>query len=333
MKRRKFLLSTAGVALGALAVPSPAQAFSEAPTLVTDPPAAERDFVRWLSIHDPRATVRSVARTALLSSDGAAAITAFLASGYASAATRAAETRARQLDYATRMADTHPAQYYPWVNATARRAANGTDTELADYSSTGYAAALKNDNAQIPYDDGAALVTEDDRELVSGVADADPSLVVRDRAAGVTTDAEVAEFLRYGWLSAAGIATDEFRAQYVADERSLWSEARQQTATAVAVAATNPVAAIQLWYSVRTRFAPLPTGWTARQRYALARSDDWRRTVQTAAASASPLWAPLAARGPALSTQWYAEVTNAADQAAWWTALLQYAQAAASVRP
>ena len=216
MNRRRVFVAAAAVAASVLALPAPARAeLPPAPNLVANPAEADRDFVRWLSVHDPRAGVRSVARSTLLSSN-AGAVSAFIASGYQAAADRDAQTRVRQLDYANRMAGTHPAQSYPWVNAAALRAANGTDAELAEFSSTGYAAALAKDNAKVPYDDGAAQVTPEDRDFVDGLAIADPAPAVRERARLVTTDADVAEFLRYGWLSAAGIDSDSFRAQYVA---------------------------------------------------------------------------------------------------------------------
>src|SRR4051794_1482581 len=107
VKRTSVVLAAIAVAVGVLAAPAAA----------AEPDVqADRSFVQWLSIHDPRAAVRSPARAALLHSSGAVAITAFLDSGYEAAAGRAGDTRVRQTDYATRMLNTHPAQYYPWVN-------------------------------------------------------------------------------------------------------------------------------------------------------------------------------------------------------------------------
>ena len=338
MKRRKVFLAVAAVTVSALAAPSPAGAAMRqalpAPALVADPAAANRDFVRWLSVHDPRAGVRSAAQATL--AGGAGAITAFLGSGYTAAAGEAARVRAGQLDFATRMATAHPAPTYPWVNAAARRAANGTDAELAEFSSTGYAAALAKDNARIPYDDGAAQVTEADHDFVRALARIDASNAVRERAADVETDADVAEFLRHGWLSAGGIDRDAFRAQYVADEWSRWSEARYVTSVAVAVdqaareGTASPVAAIQAWEDVRTRFVRQPTRWTERQRFAHGRFDAWTQNSLRAGDAESPLWAALVTEGSAMRSEWIAELNGAGEQSAWWSHLLQHAEAAAA---
>ncbi|MEV4349539.1 hypothetical protein AB0J83_34190 [Actinoplanes sp. NPDC049596] len=327
MKRRGFLLSAA-VAVTGLAAASPARAVSPAagdaaPNLVADQEAADRDFVRWLSVHDPRALVRSPARSALLHSSGAAAITAFLTSGYKSAAERAATTRVRQLDYANRMAATHAAQFYPWVNAAARRAAAGSDAELAEFSSTGYAAALAKDNAKVPYDDGAARVTQDDRDFAAQLAVLDLGPAVQQRALEVTTDAEVAEFLRYGLSSAAQIDSDDFRALYVAEEWALWPEAKSLTGRAVT--AGDPAAALLAWHDVAELAARPAQRWTERQQFAQRRVNDW----SAIAGSGRPLLGGAAA----VRTQWAAEVTNAAGQTAWWNDLLQYAAAASELRP
>jgi hypothetical protein len=331
VKRRGVLLAVAAAAAGALAGPSPTLA-AAAPDLVANPAAADRDFVRWLSVRDPRAEVGSAALAAL----NGGTVTAFLTSGYASAADQAAQARARHLDYASRTVTAHPAQIYPWVNAAARRAVNGTDAELAAFSSTGYAVTLAKDNAAVPYDDGAAQVDQEARDFVEDLAYLDPSTTVRERARNVITDADVAEFLRYGWLSAARIDVDAFRAQYVADEWVRWREARQATATAVAVeqaaraGTADPVAAIHGWDTVRTRFARQPAGWAERERFARTRVDGWTRNVLTLGWSTSPLLGALVSEGSAVRSQWTSELTHAAEQADWWNQLVQYAQAAAN---
>ena len=347
MKRRQILSAVAAVSLGALVAPSPALAAEAAtgvaqaqlaaalpaPAIVADPAAADRAFVQWLSVHDPRAAVRSAAQEAL--GGGTAAVTTFLSSGYKAATDQAAQTRTRLLEYATGMAAAHPASSFPWVNAAARRAATGTDAELAEFSETGYAAALAKDDAAIPYDDGAAQVTEADHDYVYGLSRIDPGPAVRERAAGVETDADVAEFLRHGWLSAAGSDLDAFRAQYVADEWSRWREARQATLSAVAAEQAarqggSPAAAIRAWDNVRTRFARQPAGWTERERFARARVDDWSRTALSAGDSESPLWSSIAVGAPDVRGRWIAEITGAREQSAWWSGLIEYARAAAA---
>ncbi|WP_203819395.1 hypothetical protein [Paractinoplanes ferrugineus] len=323
MIRREVLAAAAAVTVGALLAPSRALAAQglaaqglaaqAVPTIVADPELADREFVRWLSVHDPRAAVRSAARSALISSGGAAASTAFLTAGYKSAADRAAQTRARQLDYANRMADTHAVQFYPWVNASAVRAVNGTDAELAEFSSTGYAAALAKDKAKTPYDDGAALVTEADRSFVVRLAVSGQIPAVTSRALRVETDAEVAEFLRYGWFSAAGIDLDSFRGGYVDDEWQRWHDARQMTAAGA-------------WTVLLSRLARQPTLWAERQRFALDRVDAWTRALQLAGSAGTPLLTAATTKGSPVRTQWTSEASDAAEQTVWWSDLIAYAE-------
>lgn len=328
VKRRQVLVAAAGVVAGALAVPSRALAAPRPPTLVADPAAADGDFVRWLSVHDPRAAVRAAAEAAV--TGGAAA---FVATGYASALSQAAETRAYDLDFANRTAIEHPAQSYPWVNAAARRAANGTDAELAAFRATGYAAALADDDAHVPYDDGAALVSPEEFDLVRSIRHIDTGPTVLERSAVVRTDADVAEFLRHGWLSAARIDVDTFRAQYVADEWDRWREARYRVPRAVSLdraareGTADPYAAMRAWDEVFVRFARQPSGWAERERFVRPRADDWLRISYTAADRKSPLWAPLTVEAPAIRSQWLGELTGATQRGAWWSELIQYAQA------
>ncbi|WP_250031393.1 hypothetical protein [Paractinoplanes maris] len=331
MRRRQVLLGAAGVAVGAAALPPAARAAerSVAPNLVADLAAAERDFVRWLSVSDPRTPVRAAAEAAVT---GAA--TAFLASGYATAVTQAAQVRASNLAFANRMATGHPAQSFPWVDAEARRAAAGTDDELAAFAGTGYSAALAKDDARIPYDDGAALVTEADHDAVYGVRFLDQGRTASERAAAVRTDADAAEFLRYGWISAARIDVDEFRAQYVADEWLRWQHARSETVRAVTVdraareGTADAYSALRAWDSVRTLFARQPAAWTERERYARDRSEQWLRISYQTADATSPLWAGLTVEAPAVRSRWLAERTGAARQSVWWSELNQYARVA-----
>ncbi|MCY1137048.1 hypothetical protein OWR29_03495 [Actinoplanes sp. Pm04-4] len=320
MRRRHFLLGAAGIVL---AVPSRAVAAPPAaPDLVADPAGAERDFVRWLSVHAPRRAVQQAAGQAV---DGDTA--AFLSSGYPAALSQAARDRADDLEYANRMAAEHPAADFPWVNAAARRAANGTDEELAEFGGTGYAAALAQDNAHVPYDDGASLVSSSDWDYVDSIRFVDPGSVAVERAGAVRTDADVAEFLRHGWPSAARIDVDAFRGRYVADELAQWQQANYQIRIAVA-ADVDPYAALQAWDVVRRVASRQPSAWAERERYARGRADDWLRLAYTASDSDSPLWATLAVDAWALQERWTKEVPGAIRQADWWRQLDQYAQAA-----
>ncbi|MFC3737314.1 hypothetical protein [Paractinoplanes deccanensis] len=324
MRRRQFLLGAVAVSAGVLAAPSPVTAapvlVTAAPVLVTNPAQADRDFARWLSVHDPREGVRSAARSAL-DTGGA---TAFLASGYASAVDRAARARTGHLDFANRMAAEHTPQSYPWVHAAARRAAIGTDAELAEFAATGYPAALQKDQAKVPYDDGAAQVTDEDRDLAASLGGVPLGATVQERAADLTTDAGIAEFLRHGLLSAAGIDADTHRAQYVAHEWAQWNEARQLTLQALAAEESgDPDAVAWAWQTVTTRFPRQPSGWSERERLARNRADAWAWLAAGATRSETLLQAS------AVREQWLSETTTATERSTWWTELLRYALSAA----
>jgi hypothetical protein len=158
---------------------------------------------------------------------------------------------------------------------------------------------------------------------------------VRERAAAASTDAGVAEFLRYGWLSAAGIDLDAFRAQYVADEWVKWRDAKDLAATAVIVdraarAGTGePFAAFQAWNELSEHAARQPGRWAEREQLTRGPIDAWTATYYTADASASPLWAALATESLTFRSQWATVATGAAEQRTWWTVLVRYAQATA----
>jgi hypothetical protein len=333
VQRRRILLPAAAIAVSALVAPVAATAAETKPVLVADPAGAERDFVRWLSVHDPRPVVRETAQPTLTGGDA----TTFLAAGYTAAADRAARERAWQLDFADRTAAAYPARTHPWVHAAARRAAAGTDDELAGFAAGGFTAALAQDDAGRPYDDGAGQVTPDDRALVADLGHRDPNLTVRHRAADVRTDAEVAEFLRHGWLSAARLDLDAFRAEYVAGEWAGWDEARYHIGVAVTAdrqarqGTAPPIAAVTAWRTVGTRAVKKPAIWTERERYAQGRADTWTRTALTATASPSPLRAALATDAPAVHAGWIAEARHAADQRTWWQTLIRYAQDTATL--
>ncbi|MBO3743964.1 ALF repeat-containing protein [Actinoplanes flavus] len=327
MKRRNVLLTVAAAGMGVLAGPSPARA-AAVPVLVTNPAEADREFVRWLSVHDPRASVRSAAETALAGGTAAA----FLASGYQTALDQAAQARANDLAFADRMASEHPAPTFPWVNAAARRAIEGTDAELAEFARTGYAAALKDDQAHVPYDDGAALVTASDWDFLADLARLDPGTNIYQRVRFIDTDADLAGFLRYGLLSAAALDLELLRAQYVADEWAKWPEARFRTVQAATIdkaareGTTSPAVAVQAWQQLISRFERQPAYWSGGERLARTRSESWGRIGMRAGMASTPLLDPVVSGAAEVRSRWVAETNGAAQQYGWWNGLIQYAQ-------
>ncbi|WP_052720469.1 hypothetical protein [Actinoplanes rectilineatus] len=349
MKRRALLSTAVATALLAFSVPGPAVAAglptaAAATDLMSEQEEAERVFVRWVSANDPRPAVRSAARSALLSSSGATAITTFLLTGYDTAITRAEQTRTRQYDYTERMVATHAAQYYPRVNAAGRRALVGTDAELAEFATTGYTAALALDRQGIADDRHRAdLIAGEDHAFVTGLSEDDPGPQVRAWAgravAPGTTAADVAEFLSYGWVSAAGLDLQTHRRQAADADRQWLSQTRRLVVEAQAAEqaareaaaeaqAQARAAAARAWNVVGTQTGSPRVAWADAEQVALRQAESWLQIAAVAAAATSPNWLNIAGTAAGTRDEWLAEQQNAAAQAATWAALYQQALAA-----
>ncbi|MBM2617869.1 hypothetical protein JIG36_20130 [Actinoplanes sp. LDG1-06] len=347
MRTRAAALALAAV-MGVVAVPAVSWAAVPSGASVMadewDPAEADRLFVKWLSTDEPRLEVRSAARSALLSSAGAQAITDFLNVGWEAAIARAATTRSRNVAYATRMLNTHPPTTYPWVNAAAKHALIGTDAELAEFSSTGYAVALDLDRRNIEFDNHAAeLIRQEDRDYVTMLSTEDPGAQVRAWAgravAPGTTDADVAEFFRYGWVSASGLDMQMFRTR-LADEDRRWrvqsaklvieAQAAEKAAreTAGEAQAQMRAAAARAWNAVGAQTGPAKVAWADAEQVALRQADTWLLISQAAATSTSDNWLTIAETSLDARTDWQRERENAAAQAAAWNTLYQQAIAA-----
>jgi hypothetical protein len=323
------------MALGAAAVPGRAWAASD--PVSPEQAEAERFFVRWLSTNDPRATVRSAARGALLSGT----VTQFLDSGYAAAMLRAEQTLARNVSYTERMVATHLEQYYPWVNAAGRRALVGTEAELEEFVRTGYAAALERDRKGLADDKlRADLVKQTDRGYVAILRDNDPGAQVRAWAgravAPGTTDTDVAEFLNYGWVSAAGLDMQTFRrqcanadTQWLVESRRLvtGAEAAEKAARGAADEAREQLraAAARAWATAGAQTGPARVAWAEAEQVALRQAETWLQISVAAAGAASPHWQTIAGTAQGTREQWLAEQQNAMRLAASWEALYQRA--------
>jgi hypothetical protein len=325
------------VPVGVLGVPDPARA-AEIP--MPEQAEAERFFVRWLSTNSERAAVRSAARAAL-SSGGAAEITAFLDTGYAAAVARSEQTVARQLAYAQRMVATHSIQYYPRVNAAGRRALTGTDVELNEFVTVGYAVALELDRQGIADDKlRADLVEQADRAFVVSLRDNDPGPQVRAWAARAvapgTTDADLAEFLNYGWVSAAGLDLQSYRRrvadadqQWLVQSRRLVTEAQAAESAARGAAAEAQAqlraAAARAWGEAGVQTSPARVAWADAEQVALRQAEVWLQVSIAAAGATSPHWQTIADSALGTREQWLAEQRHAAEQASVWNALYRQA--------
>ena len=335
--------------MGVLAVPATAWAAGPPVAAISaasdwDPAAADRLFVRWLSTDDPRPAVRSAARSALLSSAGDAAIADFLNVGWDAAITRAEQARTRNVDFTTRMVGTHPAQFYPRVNAAGRRALAGTDAQLDEFVRTGYAKALELDRKDIADDAAqAGQVRQEDRVFVARLSTDDPGAQVRAWAgravAAGTTDADVAEFFVYGWVSASGLDMQMFRTR-IADADRQWrvqsrrlvaeAQAAEKAAreTAGEAQAQLRAAAARAWAAVGAQTGPARVAWADAEQVALRQADTWLLVSQAAGTATSSNWQAIAGAAPATRAGWLSEQQNTAAQASSWTALYQQALAA-----
>lgn len=353
MRKRVMALALA-TAISTLVVPGPAQAVpipivtsdTASDQAASDQAAADWMFVKWLSVEEPRPAVRSAARGALLS-DASDAITAFIASGYPDAIDRAETARQRNVDFTTRMVGTHAPEYYPRVNAAGRWAlAAGNDQQLANFVATDYKAALARDLADLEHDgEQAAAIRLQDRVFVTRLHDEDPGEQVQAWAgravADGTTDADVVEFLRYGWVSASGLDRQKYRSR-LADQDQHWralmsrllpaaeaaeKAARETAGEAQAQAQARAVAA-RAWGEVSAEAGPARTAWAAAEQVALRQADTWLAVQQAAATANSSNWLEIAGSAQGTQAAWAAERENAALQASSWTALYQQALAA-----
>jgi len=306
---------------------------------------AERFFVQWLSINDPYEAVRSAARSVLSSRAGATAVMDFLESGYLAATAYAERMLARNVAYTQRMVATHRVEYYPRVNAAGRRALQaGTEAELKQFVSTGFNAARELDRQGIADDKlRADLVEGDDRAFVVLLSDRDPGAQVRAWAgravAPGTTASDVAEFLNYGWVSAASLDMQTFHRQCADADRQwlvtshdlvLAAEKAEAEARGTAGEAKQQLlaAAARAWVAVGAQTGPGRVAWAEAEQVALRQADTWLRISTTAAAAVSPHWQTIAGTAAGTREQWLAEQRHAAGRVAAWNALLERAHRA-----
>jgi hypothetical protein len=313
---------------------------------VPDQATADRLFVEWLSKSDPRPNLKVAARVALFAHKDVrdATIATFLASGYDYSKRRAAESRARNTNFAKRVLATHTAAYAPTVRAAAQHALDGTDSDRDRFVRTGYEQAKKADRqARQADNEHAAAILELDQVLVARLRDKDPGEQVRAAAAFAlrdgATNSEVVEFFAFDWPTAAALDSEVFRTR-CADNDILWRAAmRRLTADALAAEvaareaadeakAQKRAAAARAWTLVREQTAPARTAWADADEVAEAQAANWQEIARVAGSSTNPHWQAIAETAPASAEQWAAERANAAEQAAYWTALYEQALAA-----
>lgn len=338
-----MLIAGGGVALAGTASAGERAARSPDSTGGVDLAASDRAFVRWLAGKDPRSTVRVAAWSALISSTPDEAVAEFLASGFDYAKQRAAQARARNLDFAKRVLATHTAEYSPEVHAAAKRAVNGTDADRERFARTGYAAAKERDRlAREAAGEQARAIVQADRDFVAALRDNDPGPQVRASAAWAlrpgATDGDLVEFFAYGWASGASLDLEMFRTR-AADNDAAWrvtisrlvveAQAAEQAALEASGEAAEQArqAAARAWQAAGDGTGPARTAWTDAQSTADAQAANWRAVVEAANVATGPNWAAIAGPAAATEGEWAAEREFAAEQARFWTALREQARA------
>ena len=312
--------------------------------VAVDQAAADRTFVRWLARSDPRANLRAAAWSALLADDVDAGVAKFLASGYDFAKKRAAQSRARNADFARRVVATHTVTHSPQVHAAAQYALDHGDAALEAFVRTGYAQAKERDRLDRQADgEHAAAIVQADRDFVAQLRDADPGPQVRAAAAFAlragSTDADVVEFFAFDWANAAALDAQTYRTR-CADDDTLWrAQVRRLLADALAAekaareagaeaAAQARAAAARAWATVGAQTAPARSAWADAEAIAARQAQTWNDVALAAAGATSPNWQVIAGTAQTTQEQWTAERANAAEQAAYWTSLYEQALAA-----
>jgi hypothetical protein len=310
---------------------------------VAEQMAADRAFVRLIALTDARAIVRASAWNALLSSHGDAAVTEWLATGYAAAVKRASTTTARNADFAKRVLATHTAEYSPEVHAAAQKAVNGTDADRALFAKSGYAAAKERDRiARDAKGELAEAIVQADRDYVRTLSTTDPGAQVRAAAVYALREgagnAGLVEFFSYDWAQAASVDLEMYRAARVEQELA-WRNVNRQLlldAQAAQLAATNAsateaelarAAAARAWRAVGEQTGPARVAWADAQEHAKAQAANWQQVALAAAAAASENWSVIGDNAATVESAWAEQGRQAAEQAAWWAALLAQAQA------
>ncbi|MDT8914734.1 hypothetical protein [Amycolatopsis sp. PS_44_ISF1] len=331
-------LSTA-IALGSAASPSVALASAAA---VQDF-GADKAWVQYLALNDPRSVVRISAWQALLSSAPEAAIQQFKDSGYDYAVKLSAQKKARDADFARRVLATYPAEFSPEVHAAAQLAANSRDdADRERFANGGFAAAKQRDSAARDVKgEQAKALAEEDRKFVRALSVDDLGEQVRVSAAYAVrvgaTDSDVVDFFATGWAFGAKLDLDAHRLRSADDEMrwraalsGLLSEAAaaEQAARDASsdLAEKARAAAVQAWQAVGEQTTPARSYWDEARLLADRQAANWTAVLTAVNAASGPNWAAMA--GPAQENQgaWTEEGKVATQQAQYWTALLQQAR-------
>lgn len=332
----------AAVPIGAVPIAAvPIAAIGVPQQVVAPVPATNALVVRRTGFEDPRGSIRAGALSVVVNSPTEAVLTRFIASDYPFLARRAATlATVRNRDFVQRVLTTHTAALAPQVHAAAQRAADGTDTDINLFATTGYAAAKERDRVARAADGRlAAALTDPDRELLRQLAAQDPGQEVRAAAGrAAASDGEAVEFFAYGWADAAAVdlarqriaATDADMARRATVDRQVAQATADEQAASVAgpetVAQAREKAALA-WRTAAEQAAAADAAWTAAQGVADAQARAWQAHAATADGATGPNWSAVRDVVAADAQEWAGERQWAVDQSAYWAGLRDQALA------
>ncbi|MEV6397953.1 hypothetical protein AB0M39_24795 [Streptomyces sp. NPDC051907] len=321
--------------------PRAAVAADGAPSVTALAAEAARNEVLRIAKSGLPAELRTSAWNALRSTQGDAAIEAWLApgGGYDLAKQRLRDSRTRNRLFCERVVATHTPEFSPQVHASAKTAVKGTDNDRAVFVRTGYEQAQQRDR-QVRAADTAHQqeVAAKERDFLRSLGATDPGEQVRVAAQWAmrpgATDTDVSEFFGYAWSTGATLDLDGYRLR-VADgetrrhhalsmllQKAVAAEAALKDASDVAAARGEAQAA---WRAVSDHADAARRTWLAEREATAAQAENWRGIAEAAKAGADGIWKNIA--GPAGSNlqSWTREGAGAAESATYWQGMLDRA--------
>src|SRR5688572_1609934 len=313
-----------------------------------DPTDRYRVQVRRLADLDPRWEVSNAAWSALVS-DRPDEPRAFLlpGGGYEQARKRATTNASRNNLIINRAIATSTPATSPFVNMTAKRASFGTLAEKDRYVRTGLKEAQDLDAKHSP----VAVAKEQAKEDRAYVAD----LVVNGsgawvqaaarRATELGTDADIVEFFKYAWGSAADCDLQAYRMELIEqqlkyrndlDNLIVAAEQAQRDYEGAADAAKAKAAeeARAKWNHAADTAAATQATWLANQELATRQAQMWAAVHDFAVkASTQQDWPGIATKATATGGSWADELAWAQEQERQWTELAASARASATAIP
>jgi hypothetical protein len=362
-RTRSFaLLATSTVAAGLLTGIQPAAAaappayglaalFAAGPVDPNDP---YRVQVWRLANKDPRWEVVNAALSALVQDpdpntpgDNPARNFLLTGGGYMKARDRAVTNASRNDLVISRAIATSTPVTSPYVNMTAKRAKVGSLAEKDRYVRTGLAEAQALDAKHAPIV-AVKQQAQQDREYVADLAVHASGAWVRAAAARATqlgTDADIAEFFKYGWSSGADCDLQAYRMTLIEQQLKYRNEvdnlivAAQEAQAAIKdveeAAKAKAIEEARLkWNVAADTAAATQSTWLANQQLASSQAAMWQSVHDFAViASTQQDWPGIATKATATSGSWAEELAWAQQQEKTWTDLAQAARDSANALP